>query len=119
MDDDGGTMSAWYVLSAIGLFPVCVGEPVYIIGAPLFDRVEINLNNLKSGAKSFVINARNVSDKNYYIQSAILNGNPLDQAWIPHSVIVRGGTLTLEMGAEPNKDWGASPLAFPAPHREE
>lgn len=108
-DDDGGAMSSWYVFSAIGFFPVCPGQPVYEIGSPIFARTTMNVGR----GKTFVIEARGVSDKNKYIQSAALNGQPLNKPWFTHADVIKGGTLVLVMGARPNKNWGAAPEAAP------
>ena len=103
-DEDGGAMSAWYIFSAMGLYPVTPGMPMYVIGAPLFDEMSIQLPN----GKKFVVTAHNNSAQNKYIQSATLNGEPLNKAWIMHADIVDGGELIFEMGPRPNKSWGAS-----------
>lgn len=108
-DDDGGAMSSWYVFSAMGFYPVCPGRPVYDMGSPIFDRVTINVGE----GRTFVIEARNVSDRNKYIQSATLNGRPLNKPWFEHADLVRGGRLTLEMGPRPNGKWGSSPEVAP------
>jgi predicted alpha-1,2-mannosidase len=104
-DDDGGAMSSWYVLSAMGFFPVTVGRPIYDIGSPIFRQVRISL----PGGKAFTIVARNVSARNKYVQSAELNGKRLEVPRFAHSDVVKGGTLVLEMGATPNKSWGSQP----------
>jgi predicted alpha-1,2-mannosidase len=108
-DDDGGETSSWYVLSALGFYPVCPGSPVYEIGSPIFARSTITLDN---GSK-FIIIANGVSAQNKYIQSAQLNGKPLEKAWFEHSDIANGGSLILEMGPKPNKEWGSAPSAVP------
>jgi predicted alpha-1,2-mannosidase len=108
-DDDGGAMSSWYVFSAMGFYPVCPGRPIYDIGSPIFDRVTINVGD----GRTFVIEARNVSDKNKYIQSATLDGRPLNKPWFEHADLTRGGKLTLEMGPRPNEKWGSAPEAVP------
>jgi predicted alpha-1,2-mannosidase len=102
-DDDGGATSSWYVLSAIGFYPVCPGVPAYEIGSPIFAKTEIRLGN----GKLFTIVANHVSDRNKYIQSAQLNGKPLNRPWFPHSAIANGGSLILEMGDKPNLKWGS------------
>lgn len=102
-DDDGGETSSWYVLSAVGFYPVCPGSPVYEIGSPIFAKSVIRLVN----GKQFTILANNVSARNKYIQSAELNGKPLDKPWFPHSAVANGGTLVLEMGDRPNTKWGS------------
>ncbi|MBN1351835.1 GH92 family glycosyl hydrolase [candidate division KSB1 bacterium] len=113
MDDDCGTMAAWYVLSAMGFYPVCVGEPVYEIGTPIFDKITIHLDDEYYSGNDFVIEARNVSQENIYIQSATLNGKRYNKPWLHHDEIVSGGRLVFEMGAEPNTNWGSLPDAVP------
>jgi predicted alpha-1,2-mannosidase len=108
-DEDAGEESSWYVLSAMGFFTVCPGRPVYDIGSPIFDEVKLTL----AGEKVFTITARNVSAANKYIQSATLNGKPLNKPWFEHKDIVNGGTLTFEMGPRPNTAWGSAPEAAP------
>jgi predicted alpha-1,2-mannosidase len=100
-NDDCGQMSAWYVLSAMGFYPVCPGDDTYVIGTPLFDKVEINAGK----GKPFTIIASNLSDKNFYIQSVTLNGKEYPYSYITHSDIVKGGKLVFEMGPEPS-GWG-------------
>jgi predicted alpha-1,2-mannosidase len=108
-DDDGGATSSWYVLSALGFYPLCPGSPVYEIGSPIFSEAKITMGN----GKVFTITARNVSARNKYIQSAELNGKKLDKAWFGHSDISSGGSLVLQMGPEPNTKWGSDPDAAP------
>jgi predicted alpha-1,2-mannosidase len=108
-DDDEGEESAWYVLSAMGFYPVCPGRPVYDIGSPIFDETRITLGN----GKVFTIAARNVSAQNKYIQSATLNGKALNRPWFAHADIANGGTLTLQMGPRPNTAWGSAPEDAP------
>ena len=104
-DEDEGEISSWYVFSAMGFYPVCPGHAVYDIGSPIFDKVTISVGE----NKTFIIEARDVSLKNKYIQSANLNGEPLNLPWFNHSDLVNGGTLVLQMGPSPNKEWGAMP----------
>jgi len=114
-DEDGGAMSAWYVLSAMGFYPVCPGRPIYDIASPIFERIEIH----PKGGKTFTIVAEDASATNKYIQSATLDGKPLNRAWFTHDSIANGGTLTLEMGPRPNKKWGSrSESAPPSMSRE-
>ncbi len=108
-DDDGGATSSWYVLSAIGFYPVCPGSPEYEIGSPIFERTTIRLGN----GRLFKIEAHHVSAQNKYIQSAQLNGKRLDRAWFRHADIADGGTLVLEMGPRPNMTWGSAPKDAP------
>jgi predicted alpha-1,2-mannosidase len=103
-DDDGGATSSWYVLSAMGFYPVCPGSPVYEIGSPIFSKTTIRLGN----GKQFTIVANHVSARNKYIQSAQLNGQPLNRAWFRHADIANGGTLILEMSDHPNREWGSA-----------
>jgi predicted alpha-1,2-mannosidase len=108
MDDQGST-SAWYVLSALGFYTVNPASPEYMIGSPIFDEVKIHLGN----GKVFAIVAKNNSDTNHYIQSASLNGKPLNRPWLSHADIADGGELVFEMGPTPNQNWGSAPDAAP------
>ena len=108
-DDDIGSLSSWYVFSAMGFYPVCPGRPVYDLGSPLFDQVTIHLPE----DKTFTIHARDTSDRNKYIQAATLNGKPLDRPWFRHADLAAGGTLELIMGPRPNREWGSAPQAAP------
>lgn len=115
-DEDQGQLGAWYVISAMGLFEMdggCSLKPVYEIGSPVFDRVVIHLDRRYYPGRRFVIQTKNNSPKNVYIQCATLNGKPLNKPWIYHSELVNGGTLALVMGPEPNKSWGSAPEASP------
>ncbi len=108
-DEDQGQMSAWFVMAALGLFQTdggCRVNPVYEIASPLYPKTVINLGNRYGRGREFVIEARNASRKNIYVQSAILNGKPLQSFHFPASELLCGGSLVLEMGPEPNKDWG-------------
>jgi predicted alpha-1,2-mannosidase len=108
MDDQGST-SSWYVLSALGFYTVNPATPDYVIGSPLFDEAKIHLGN----GKDFTILAHHNSEKNIYIQSATLNGQPLNRPWFSHAEIAAGGKLVFEMGPVPNKNWGSAPAAAP------
>ena len=108
-NDDVGTMSAWFVFSAMGFYPVAPGELVYSLGSPLFDKVTMHLPEYLYGGKDFTIIAENNSAENKYIQSASLNGEPLERPWISHADIKNGSTLKLIMGNTPNKLWGNKP----------
>ena len=98
-DEDEGELSSWYVFSAMGFYPVCPGRAVYDIGSPIFEKITIDIGN----NKTFVIEARKVSSKNKYIQSAQLNGEPLDSLRFNHSDLAKGGKLVFMMGSVPNK----------------
>lgn len=104
-DEDGGALCSWYVFSAIGFYPVTPGNGLYAIGSPFFKKVQINLPD----GKIFTIKAENVSKRNKYIQSAKLNGEPFNRAWIKHSEIAAGGKLEFVMGDHPNKEWANDP----------
>jgi hypothetical protein len=101
-NEDCGQMSAWYVFSAAGFYPVTPGSTIYAIGSPLFPEVRFKLEN----GKSFVVKARGVSDKNFYVQSATLNGRPYLKSYIEHRDLVAGGELVFDMGPQPNRLWG-------------
>jgi predicted alpha-1,2-mannosidase len=94
-NEDCGQMSAWYVFSALGFYPVTPGSDIYIIGSPLFERVEIRLDN----RKTFRISARGLSEENVYIQSATFRGKPHTRSYIRHDEIMSGGELVLDMGS--------------------
>lgn len=102
-NEDCGQMSSWYVLSAMGFYPVTPGSDIYVIGSPLFPKVTINLEN----GKKFIIIAKNVSDRNFFIQSATLNGSGYQNSFIRHTDIMNGGELVFSMGSQPNKQWGS------------
>ncbi len=108
-DDDGGETSSWYVLSAMGFYPVAPGSPIYEIGSPIFAKTTIRMGN----GKEFTILANHTSAQNKYIQSAVLNGRPLNQPWFRHSDLADGGTLILNMGNKPNTQWGSAPEDAP------
>ena len=115
-DEDEGQMGAWFVMSAMGLFETDGGasvKPFYEIGSPLFENVTIHLDTAYYPGKTFTIEAKNVSDKNRYIQSANLNGNPLNKPWFYHEELIKGGKLTLFMGDKPNENWGSAPNDAP------
>ncbi len=105
-DDDVGQMSAWYVLSAIGLAQLNPGDPRFEVSTPLFDKITLRFDPKYATGKSFTITAKNNSPANPYIQSATLNGQPFNRCWLNYSEITAGGTLELVLGPEPNKSWG-------------
>jgi predicted alpha-1,2-mannosidase len=102
-DEDGGGMSAFVVFSMMGFFPVTPGIPVYTIGSPVFDTMSIKLPN----GKTFTVKTLHNSATNKYIQSASLNGDPVNKPWFTHAELSGGGTLELAMGRLPNKQWGS------------
>lgn len=103
-DEDEGQMSSWYVISALGFYSVCPGTDQYVIGSPVFRKATLTMED----GKKFVIEARNNSKTNVYIQSATLNGKPYSKNWISHSDIVNGGKLIFEMGDKPALNRGLS-----------
>ena len=111
-DEDEGQMGSFFVMMAMGLFEMdggCSIKPIYEIGSPLFSRIVIHLDRKYYPGQKFVIEARNNSPTNIYIQSAMLNGKPLNKPWIFHSDVVKGAKLVLTMGPEPNTKWGSAP----------
>jgi predicted alpha-1,2-mannosidase len=103
-NDDCGQMSAWYLFTCLGFYPVCPGSDYYVIGAPQIKKATMHLSN----GKTFAMNANNLSDKNIYIQSVELNGKKIDNPFLPYSAVSAGGVLTFNMGREPSK-WGTNP----------
>ena len=107
-NEDVGQMSAWYILSSVGLYQV---DPVggrFVIGSPLFDKATVNVG----AGKTFTVVAKNNSDRNIYVQSARLNGKALKNSYIDFNDIRHGGTLELVMGPKPSK-WGVAPACRP------
>jgi len=100
-NEDCGQMSAWYVLSALGFYPVNPANGIYAIGSPSFAKATIKLGN----GKKFTVEAKNVSDKNIYIQSAKLNGKTFNKSYLTYQDIKQGGSIIFQMGSEPNKQW--------------
>jgi len=129
-DEDQGQMSAWFVMSALGLFQMDGGareNPIYEIGSPIFERTTIHLGGRYGRGQAFTITAKNASRENSYVQQAHLNGKPLQNFWIPAAELLKGGHLELEMGPDPNPDWGigvlppdvSAPTAAPHPARNQ
>ncbi len=112
-NDDCGQMSAWYVFSALGLYPADPCGGTYVLGSPLVDQARITLAPPYYKDGQFTIIAQNNSSANMYVQSATLNGKPLTRTWLTHDQIAAGGTLVLEMGPKPNRAWGADPADRP------
>lgn len=115
-DEDQGLMGSLAVLLKMGLFSTNGGtseKPFYEISSPVFNKITIHLNQKYYLGKQFVIEAKNNGPKNFYVQSASLNGAGLDRPWFWHETLVKGGTLILNMGASPNKAWGTDPKKVP------
>ena len=105
-NEDVGQMSAWYVLAASGIHPVCPGDTRMEITSPVFDKIEYRLDSKYFKGGKFTIIAHNNSPENIYIQKALLNGKEYKNCYIDFSIIADGATLELFMGNKPNKDWG-------------
>lgn len=103
-NDDCGQMSAWYIFSSLGFYPVCPGSGQYAIGSPSVKQSIMQLG----GGKKLTIIANNLSEKNIYIRSVTLNGKPLNKSIFKHSDIANGGELIFDMGNRPNKKWAAN-----------
>ncbi|GAP43731.1 alpha-1,2-mannosidase, putative [Lentimicrobium saccharophilum] len=101
-NEDCGQMSAWLIMSAMGFYPVTPGLPEYIIGTPWFPEMEITLEN----GNVLKIIAKNVSEENFYIQSATLNGEKYTRSFISHDDLMKGGELVFIMGSKPSQSWG-------------
>jgi predicted alpha-1,2-mannosidase len=100
-DEDNGEMSAWYVFSALGLYPLRVGSPDYAVGAPLFSRAVVHLEN----GRDLVINAPGNSPSNSYVQGLTVDGEPWASTSLPHDLLAGGAVLDFAMGPEPSA-WG-------------
>lgn len=103
-NDDCGQMSAWYIFSVMGFYPVCPGSNQYVIGSPCVNESTITLD----GNRKFIIRAKSLSNLNIYIQSVTLNGKPWNKTYINHEDIINGGEIIFTMGPKPNKQWGTS-----------
>ena len=101
-NDDCGQMSAWYIFSAMGFYPVCPGTDEYVLGAPYVPYVKLTLDN----GNTFEIKAPGVSDKMRYVKSVTLNGKAYDKMFITHEDIIKGGILEFKMSSRPNKKRG-------------
>jgi len=108
-DEDNGQTSAWYVFSAMGFYPVCPASDQYVIGAPLFKKITLSLEN----GKKFIINAPGNTADNKYIQHAQLNGASYEKNWLNHFDILKGGTLNVTMGNAPATNRGNNSTAYP------
>lgn len=108
-NEDCGQMSAWYIFSALGFYPVNPAEGIYVIGSPIFEKSVLDVGK----GKTFTVEAHDVSVDNKYIQSAELNGVPLERGYIKHAEIVGGGKLVFTMGATPNPQWASAASQAP------
>jgi predicted alpha-1,2-mannosidase len=108
-DEDTGQMSAWYVFSAMGFYPMCPGTNEYLIGSPLFDKATITLPD----GKKFVINTKNNGPQRPYIGDGFFNGNSFDRTYLKHEEIVKGGELTFDMRSTTDHKWATAPEGLP------
>ena len=108
-DEDNGQTSAWYVFSALGFYPVCPGTDEYIMGAPLFKKATIHLEN----GKDIVINAPENSDKNIYIDQMSVNGANYTKNFLSHKELMKGSVIDIKMSATPNKQRGVNEADMP------
>jgi len=108
-DEDNGQTSAWYVFSALGFYPVCPGSGEYVFGAPLFNKITLQLEN----GNKFVINADNNSKENFYVSGIQLNGKTWDKNYITHEELLKGGSLGFTMTNQPDKTRGTGKESWP------
>ena len=104
-DEDNGQTSAWFVMSAMGFYPVAPGTNQLALGSPLFDRVTLKLEN----GKTFTVEAKGNSPANVYVQAARLNGREISRNWIDYAEVMAGGTLSFDMAERPNETRGTKP----------
>jgi predicted alpha-1,2-mannosidase len=117
-EEDEGQLSAYYVLLSMGLFEMnggCSATPYYDLSSPLFDKVVIHLDPAYYPGRTFTIETKGNASGNVYIQSALLNGRPMNTARLPHAAIANGGRLVIRLGSKPNERWGlaTAPAAKP------
>ncbi len=98
-DEDNGSMSCWYLFSALGFYPFCVGTGEYVLGAPRFDRAEVKLGN----GRTLTVVAENNAMENLYVSSITLDGAPVDAAYLTHERLLEGGTLTFTLAPAPRE----------------
>ncbi|WP_439185222.1 GH92 family glycosyl hydrolase [Carboxylicivirga taeanensis] len=108
-DEDNGQTSAWYVFSSMGFYPVCPGQPMYVIGSPIFDKVTVTLPN----GNELVIASENNGKDNVYVEGLTFNGSVWDKNYIEHDELLKGGLLEFTMSNEPNKKRGVGEEAYP------
>ncbi len=108
-DEDNGQTSAWYVFSAIGFYPVCPASKQYVLGAPLFKKITINLEN----GHKIIIEAQNNNQNNLFVQSIMYNGTTYNNNWLNHDDILKGAVINFSMSNKPNKQRGILPKNFP------
>jgi predicted alpha-1,2-mannosidase len=117
-NEDVGQMSAWFVLSAMGFYPVAPVQGAYVVGSPLFESVTVHLPEYHYGGGEFTVEttgAEYSQDRYRYVQSATLNGEEHRESWFRHADLEAGGTLRLEMGETRNDEWGVTPESEVSP----
>ncbi|MDF9796483.1 putative alpha-1,2-mannosidase [Catalinimonas alkaloidigena] len=110
-DEDQGQLGSWYVLASMGLFDVqghTADRPSFQFGSPMFEKITIQLDEDYYTGKELIIETKNLSDANMYIQSVSWNGEAIDKNWIYRDQLMEGGTLSFTLGEQPNKNWGVS-----------
>jgi predicted alpha-1,2-mannosidase len=108
-NDDVGQMSAWYVFSALGFYPVTPGSGQYVLGSPAVERAEVELD----GDRTLVVTVENQSPDNVYVERVMLNGDPLDRSFVTHDELVAGGELRFVMSSTPNRERAIGAAATP------
>ena len=108
-DEDNGQTSAWYVFSALGFYPVCPGTDEYVVGAPLFKKATLHLEN----GNSLIIHATDNNKKNMYIQTMNLNSTEYKKNYLRHEDLLKGGNINFQMGSQPNLNRGTEEESFP------
>ncbi|GLY43267.1 alpha-1 2-mannosidase [Amycolatopsis sp. NBRC 101858] len=107
-DEDNGSMSAFYVMNALGFYPLQSGSPTFAVGSPLYDRATLHLEN----GRTLVIDAHGNSARNVYVQAMSVNGRPTSRTWVSHDDLARGGRIDFVMGSRPSA-WGTGPQDAP------
>ncbi len=108
-DEDNGQTSAWYLFSAMGFYPVCPATTQYVLGAPLFKKITVNLEN----GKRLIIEAPENSDEMRYVKTLSINGKTHTKNWVDHEDLLKGTTLRFDMAPNPNHDRGINPADAP------
>lgn len=108
-DEDGGGLTSFVVFSMMGFYPITPGLPMYVIGSPMFQKLQIKLTN----GRQFEVICHNYSPENKFIQSARFNGKIWNKSWFTHDQLMSGGRLEFTMGKHPNKSWASSPSSIP------
>ena len=101
VNDDAGQMSAWYIFSSLGLYPLCPGSTHYAVGSPLVESATLHLEN----GNTVRIEARDQSPENVFVERVELDGHPIPRRYLTHDDLVAGGSVTFFMGPQPNRDW--------------